>query len=76
MFLDYNQRNDGNIFHSRAKLIASNSDIDKTFKSIHQSIMTKIKNYTCKNRIDLDVIIKHGMKIFACQCKENKWDKK
>ena len=31
-------------FHSIAKLIASDSDIDKTFKSIHQSIMTKTKN--------------------------------
>ena len=46
------------MFHSSAKLIASDSDIDEAFKSIHQSIMTKIKNYACKDWIVLDVIIK------------------
>ena len=28
-----------------AKLIASDSDIDEAFKSMHQIIMTKIKHY-------------------------------
>ena len=28
-----------------SKLIASDSDIDEEFKFMHQSIMTKIKNY-------------------------------
>ena len=31
------------IFYSSVKLIASDSDIDETFKSMHQSIMTKNK---------------------------------
>ena len=43
--LDYQKRNDCKIFHSSTKLIASDSDIDDAFKSLHQSIMTKIKNY-------------------------------
>ena len=46
---DYKKRNDFKIFHSNAKLIASDLDIDETFKSMHQSIMTKIKNYACKD---------------------------
>ena len=45
-----------------AKLIASDSDIDEAFKSMHQSIMTKIKNYACKDGIVLDVIVKHSIK--------------
>ena len=31
-------------FHSNAKLIANDSDIDKALESVHQSIITKIKN--------------------------------
>ena len=64
--LDYKRRNDHRIFHSNAKLIISDSDIDEAFKSMHQNIMTKIKNYASKNCIVLDVIIKHGTKIFEC----------
>ena len=45
LFLDYKKRNDCKIFHSKAKLIASDSDIKKAFKSMHQSIITKIINY-------------------------------
>ena len=37
--------------------------------------MTKIKNYTSKDWIILDVIIKHIIKIFVCQYKENKQNK-
>ena len=66
LVLDYKKRNNRNIFHSSAKLIASDSDIDEAFKSMHQSIMTKIKNYACKDWIVLDVIIKHSIKIFEC----------
>ena len=51
------KKNDRKIFHSSAKLIASDSDIDEAFKSMHQSIMTKLKTYACKDRIVLDVII-------------------
>ena len=47
-----------------AILIASDADMDKTFKSMHQSIMKKIKNYSCEDCIALDVIIKHSINIF------------
>ena len=66
LVLEYNKRNDCKIFHSNTKLIASDSDIDEEFKSMHQSIMTKIKNYASKDWIVLDVIIKHNIKIFEC----------
>ena len=57
------KRNDLKIFHS---LIVSDSDIDETFKSMHQSIMAKINNYACKDWTVLEVIIKHSIKIFEC----------
>ena len=56
--LDYKKRIDYKIFRSSTKLIASDSDIDKVFKSMHQSIIAKIKNYAEKDWIVLDVIIK------------------
>ena len=43
LVLDYKKINDRKIFHSSTKLIASYSDIDEAFKSMDQSIMTKIK---------------------------------
>ena len=64
LVLDYKKRNDCKIFHSSAKLIASDSDTDEAFKSMHQSIMTKIKNYASEDCIVLDVIIKHSIKTF------------
>ena len=66
LVLDYKKRNNHKIFHSSAKLIASDSNIDKAFKSMHQSIMSKIKNHACEDWIVLDVIIKHSIKIFEC----------
>ena len=48
LVLDYGERNDRKI-HSSAKLTASDSNIGEAFKSMHQSITTKIKNYACKN---------------------------
>ena len=48
------------------------SDIDKAFKSLHQIIITETKNYSFKDWIVLDVIIKHSITIFECQHKENK----
>ena len=42
--LDYKKKNDCKIFHSNAKLIASDSDIDQAFKFMYQSITIKIKN--------------------------------
>ena len=46
---DYKKRNDSQIFHSCTRLISSDSDIDKAFKSMHQSIITKIKIYAYEN---------------------------
>ena len=66
LVLDYKKRNDRKVFHSSAKLIASDSDIDEALKSMHQSIMTKTKNYADKDWIVLDVIIRHNIKIFEC----------
>ena len=48
LVLDYKKRNDCKIFHSSAKLIGSDSEIGETFKSMHQIIMTKIKNMLVK----------------------------
>ena len=64
--LDYKKKNDCETYHSTAKVIASDSDINEAFKSIHQSIMTKIKTYACEDWIVLDVIIKYSITIFAC----------
>ena len=57
LVLDYKKRNDHKIFHPNATLIANFSDNDESFKFIHQSIITKMKNYANKNWIILDVII-------------------
>ena len=38
LVLDYKKRNNCKIFHSSAKLIASDSDINEGFKSMYQSI--------------------------------------
>ena len=58
LVLHYKKRNDGKIFHSSANLTANDSDIDAAFKSMYQSIITKIINNACKYLIVLDVIIK------------------
>ena len=60
LVLGYKKRNDCKKFHSCTKLI----DIDKAFISMHQSIMTKIKNHAYKDWIALDVIKKDSIKIF------------
>ena len=65
LVLDYGKRNDRKTYSS-AKLTASDSNIGEAFKSMHQSITTKIKNYACKYWIVLDVIIKHSIRIFEC----------
>ena len=56
---EYNEWNNRKI--SGTKLIAAGSDIDKAFKYMDQSIVTKTKNYTNKDWIVLDVIIKHSI---------------
>ena len=42
LVLDYKKRNDQKVLNSSDKLIASDSDIDKGFIYMQQSIMTKI----------------------------------
>ena len=49
-----------------AKQIASNPDIEGTFKSMHQRIMTKIKNSACKDWIAIEAIVKYSVNIFEC----------
>ena len=75
LVLDYKKRNSCKISHSSTKLIAGNSGIDQAFISMHQSIMAKIKNYAGENYDCFDVIIKHSIKIFEFQYKENKQHK-
>ena len=72
LIVDYKKRNDCKIFHSSAKVVASDSDIDEALKSIHQSIMTKIKNYVSEDWIVFDVIIKRSIKIFEGDYEKNK----
>ena len=49
--LDYQKENDCKIFHSSNKLIASDLDIDEAVKSMHQRIITKVKNYVCEDYV-------------------------
>ena len=72
LVLDYKQAIDCKIFHSSAKLIATDSVIDEAFKSMHQGIMTIIKIYASEDWIVLDVIINHSIETFARLHKENK----
>ena len=44
LVLDYKKRNGSQIFHLQAKIIAVNFDIHEAFESMHQTIITKIKN--------------------------------
>ena len=64
LLLDYKKSNDRKTFHSSAKLIDRDSDIDEAFISMHQSIMAKIKNYRCKDWVALDAIVKHTIMTF------------
>ena len=73
LILNYSKRNDRQIFHSSTKLIASDLDIDKAFKFIHQSIMTKLKYYESEDWIALDGIIFYSVRIFECLYIEKKW---
>ena len=66
LILNYKERNNRKIFQSSAKLIVSVLDIDEAFKSMHQSIMTKMRNSVRKDWIVLDVVIRYSIKIFEC----------
>ena len=48
LVLQYKKKNNRKIFYSCNKLVASNSDIDEEFKSMHQIIIIKIKNMLVK----------------------------
>ena len=61
MVLNYNKRNDCKIFHSRAKLIASDSNIDQAIKVMHQSIMEKVINSASEDWIVIDRIVKRSI---------------
>ena len=61
LVIEYKKRNDCKIFHSGTKLIASDSDIDETFKSI----MTKIKDYAYEDWFVLDIIIKYSIRFLS-----------
>ena len=80
LVLDYSKRNDRKIFHSSTNLIAGDSDIAETFQFMHQSIMSKIKNYACEDCIVLRAIIKHSIKIFSVSIRRissmKNWDNK
>ena len=39
------------IFHSSSNIIVIDSDIDKAFEPMHQSVMTKIENFVSKNEL-------------------------
>ena len=66
LVLEYKKRNGRKIFHSSVKLAASDSDTDEAFKSMHHSVMTKIKNSASEDWIVLDLVTKHGINIFEC----------
>ena len=63
LVLEYKKRNDCKIFHLSAKLIASDSNTDEAFKSMHQNIITKIQNSASEDWV-FETIIKHSFKIF------------
>lgn len=64
LLLEY-KKYDHKTFHSSAELVARNSDINETFKDMHQSIMTKIINFGSKDGV-AEIIVKHSMKIVEC----------
>ena len=51
LVLKYKKRNDHKIFHSSTTVTAKYLDIDKAFVSMHQNIITKIKNYAFSDYI-------------------------
>ena len=66
LVLNDKKKNDSKIFHPIAKLIVTDSEIDEALKSIHQSIMTKIKNSASEDWIIIETIVIHSIKNFEC----------
>ena len=58
------EKNDFKIFHASAELIPIGSDIDEAFKSMHQSIMIKIKSSARENWIVVKTFVKHSITVF------------
>ena len=67
LILDHKKINNHKIFHSSSKIIAGESDIDEAFKSMHQSIMTRIKKFASEDWVVTERIVKHIIKIFECE---------
>ena len=65
LVLEYKNRNDHKIFHSSALVTAKDWNIDEAFKSMHQSIMTKIENSAGDNWVIIEVLVKHRI-ILEC----------
>ena len=57
------------IFHLIAKIIVNDSDIGRALRSMNQSIITRIKNFTSENWI-VKAIVEHDTKIFECYCRQ------
>ena len=66
LVLEYQKKNNCKIVHMNNKLF---SDIDEAFISMHQSIVTKLRNYSSEDWTVLDVIAKTSIKIFECASK-------
>ena len=63
------------IFHWHAKLIANDLSIDKAFESMHQSVMTKIKNFVSEGQI-IKTIVEYGIKTFDSQYRRKQQQRK
>ena len=63
LVLECTKRNDRKVFDSSVQRIANDSDIDETFKSMHQTIMTKIKKYASEDWVVIETIVNHSIKI-------------
>ena len=66
LVLEYQKKNNCKIVHMNNKLF---SDIDEAFISMHQSIVTKLRNYASEDWTVLDVITKPSIKISECASK-------
>ena len=62
--LEYKNGNDDKIFHTSAKLIASDSDIDEAFKWMDKSIMKTMKKYASEYWVVIQTIVNQSFKIF------------
>ena len=61
LLLEYKKKNNHKIFHSKAKVIANDSDINEAYKSMHQSIM---KNSPSEDWF-VETIVNISIKLFS-----------